>query len=560
MDNKSCNTGATLTELTKTRTIEAATKEYLDENTISTVADILNIEAGVLSKVHEKFDEHNALCSKDKKWKIPDTLSFSQIFLIMTSIFVIRNVRPCTQSNLSDNDLLGIYIDKNIIELLGSYEDKEGLFCTDEIIIHDIARQAFNFSITTGELRELVNALKEYGAKHKVLRCNNPDYVAVRNGIFDYATKELMEFSPEHVFLTKSNVAYNPNTTNVTIHNPQDNTDWDVESWMESLSDDPEIVQLLWEICGAVIRPNVRWNKSAWMVSEAGNNGKGTLCEMMRQLCGDGVCASISLAEFSKEFALEPLLTAQAIIVDENDVGTFIDKAADIKAIVTQDVITINRKFKPRISFQFKGFMVQCLNETPRIKDKSDSFFRRQIYIPMDKCFTGVERKYIKNEYIHREDVLEYVMFRVLNMNYYSLSEPERCKTALDEFKMANDPIRTFWDEFRSEFVWDVLPNKFLYALYKSWYEKYNESGKPLSLVNFKDALKNITKDDELWQFKVGQNLSDSKAEMSKPEMLIIEYNLADYKSSRYRGANPDRLAEYDKIASHYNQCWVRRV
>ena len=204
--------------------------------------------------------------------------------------------------------------------------------------------------------------------------------------------------------------------------------------------------------------------------------------------------------------------------------------------------------------------MVQCLNETPRIKDKSDSFFRRQIYIPMDKCFTGVERKYIKNEYIHREDVLEYVMFRVLNMNYYSLSEPERCKTALDEFKMANDPIRTFWDEFRSEFVWDVLPNKFLYALYKSWYEKYNESGKPLNLVNFKDALKNITKDDELWQFKVGQNLSDSKAEMSKPELLIIEYKLTDYMSSTYRGINPDRLAEYDKIASHYNQCWVRRV
>src|SRR5699024_12115213 len=115
------------------------------------------------------------------------------------------------------------------------------------------------------------------------------------------------------------------------------------ESWMKELSDDSEIVNLLWEILGAIIRPLVPWNKSAWFYSEKGNNGKGTLCELMRQLCGSGSYASIPLADMGKDFMLEPLTRASAIIVDENDVGTYIDKAANLKAIITNDVIQINK-------------------------------------------------------------------------------------------------------------------------------------------------------------------------------------------------------------------------
>ena len=141
----------------------------------------------------------------------------------------------------------------------------------------------------------------------------------------------------------------------------------------------------------------------------------------MRQLFGKGTYASIPLSDFSKDFMLEPLISATAIIVDENDVGTYIDKAANLKAVVTNDVIQINRKFKSPVAYQFKGFMVQSLNEMVKVKDRSDSFYRRQLFIPFTKCFTGKERKYIKNDYLQRPEVLEYVMYKVLNMNYYEM-------------------------------------------------------------------------------------------------------------------------------------------
>ena len=72
------------------------------------------------------------------------------------------------------------------------------------------------------------------------------------------------------------------------------------------------------------------------------------------------------------------------------------DKAANLKAIITGDPVSMNRKFKKPVSYCFHGLVVQCLNEMPRIRDKSDSFYRRQLFIAFTKCFTGVERKYIK--------------------------------------------------------------------------------------------------------------------------------------------------------------------
>lgn len=232
-------------------------------------------------------------------------------------------------------------------------------------------------------------------------KCKAKNLIAVNNGIFDFDTKQLRPFTPDLVFLSKSRVSYKVNVQNPVIHNNDDGTDWDVESWMNDLSDDPEVVHLLWQILGAIIRPNVAWDKSAWLYSESGNNGKGTLCELMRELCGKTSYASIALSDFGKDFYLSQLLNASAIIVDENDVGTYIDKAANLKAVVTGDAIMINRKFKDPITYQFRGFMVQCLNEMPRVRDKSDSFYRRQIFIPFTKCFTGVERKYIKQDYLH---------------------------------------------------------------------------------------------------------------------------------------------------------------
>ena len=527
----------------KNDVLVAATSDFVNQLAISTIGDLDNVQQELLQRVHDEFDAHNSVAVKDEKWKKPEYLEAWQISEIMRKIFSIRNICCCPQNTDEDYDLLGIYVDDFVASIIKD-DSNYGIYVTSENVIKSIAKH-FRRGLSEKEQNEVLSDIKMFAKR--VMRCNDKDLIAVNNGIFNYKTKQLESFDKDKVFLTKSHVDYISSAVNPIIHDVNDDTDWDVESWMADLNDDPEIVNLLWEIIGAIIRPNVRWNKSAWLYSDTGNNGKGTLCELMRSICGNTSYAAIPLSDFSKDFALEPLTRASAIIVDENDVGTFIDKAGNLKSVITNDVIQINRKFKTPIAYQFYGFMVQCLNEMPKIKDKSESFFRRQLFVPMNKCFTGIEKPYIKNDYLHRKEVLEYVLKRVLEMNYYRLSEPESCTKALGEYKEFNDPVRQFWSEFRDEFKWDLLPFTFLYSLFKEWSALNNPSGKPIGKTTFINDIVQVVRGDDKWicldKSRQIYITDSNKHGMDRPEHLIVEYNLTEWMNPTHKGRNKDLLA-----------------
>ena len=483
------------------------------------------VEATILNAVQVEIDVENSIREK-YKWKPLHELIPSQIAdIIYHTYSVVRVVTAGDINSDSSCDMLAIYCEAG---------PNMGIYSTSLDIFNELAR-SYDYALSIRGFEEMMNVLR--GLAKKVLPCSDANLIAVNNGIFDYDTKTLLPFSPDMVFLSKSRVDYNDQATNVVIHNPEDGTDWDLESWMNELNDDADVVNTLWEVLGAIVRPNVSWGCAAWFYSETGNNGKGTLCSLMRNLCGDGSYASIPLADMGKDFMLEPLTHSSAIIVDENDVGTYIDKAANLKAIITNDVISINRKFKQPLAYVFHGFMVQCLNEMPRIKDKTDSFYRRQLFIPFLKCFTGAERKYIKNDYLKRKEVLEYALYRVLNMNYYKLSVPQACKDALEEYKDFVDPVREFMKEHMPLFKWDLLPFRFMYDCYCAWYKAVagNDRGQK-SLVSFKKDVKVLV--DKLytnWEFvDVAQRPADR---MDEPEPLIDEYHLDDWMNARYRGS-----------------------
>lgn len=505
-----------------------AIAEYLSKLDKNNLTPPFQIAKGVLENIHDYFDLECSMMEKSRKWKIPDELSPSDIADIILFTEDVKRIAAAGKNARGKYDILVIYKTSGV---------NKGLYVEAEEEIGKIA-EYYNRDISEKGIMELLGALKRRAKRIK--RCEDRDLIAVNNGIFNYKTKVLQEFTPDLVFMAKSRVNYNPFATNINIHNDDDGTDWNVEDWLKSLSNDPEIVQVFWEILGAAIRPRVSWGKAAWLYAVNGNNGKGTLCKLAENLCGEESRASIKIEDFSEKFQLSALLTATAIIVDENPVGTFIDKSDKLKAVITNDVIQIESKWENPKAFRFYGFMIQCLNEFPRVKDKSDSFYRRQLFIPMTECFTGVERKYIKEKYIEMPEVLEYVMFKVLNMNYYTLSEPAACKKALEDYKDANDPVRQFWGAFRKVFVWDLLPFDFLFALYAEWFTKNNPSGKPQGSDTFKRDLHNlIMNGDDIWHTHedIRHDMRPTN-KMNAPEPLIQEYNLVDWMNPTYRGTD----------------------
>lgn len=543
--------------------IYEVTMSYLDEIdpkiTNQPLPPVTMMKRELLTRTNTRFDIINAGATGPNRLVHLKTLTPPQVARIMARLHRVIMITPSVKNTDADLNILAIYCEEG---------PQAGLYVSDDRTLRSVAR-LYNRELLKAGGDEVMHILREVAPQ--VQRCLDPNLVPLRNGIFNYTTKELMAWDPELVFMSKSGTDWNENASNVVLvgEDPVLDSDgkkildangkpqtvpyyWDVESWMRTLSDDEEIVELLWEILGALVRPFVRWNKTAFFYSEEGNNGKGTFAELGRRLVGSA-CVSIPINDFSSDFLLEPLLRANAVITDENDVGTFIDKVANFKAAVTNDVITINRKHKPAINYQFWGFVIQCLNGFPQSRDKSQSFYRRQLFVPFEKNFTGIERTYIKGDFLARTEVLEYVLKRVLMdmPNYYALSEPEATRKVHEEYKEANDPVRAFWFEHEHEFVWDLLPFTFLYDLYRVWYSENYPSGKSVGRNGFIRDLSGVIKSSTIWFCSDRNKAVRTGSRMSVAEPLILRYDLIKWKTPGYTGKEP-RLAAIPATATSY--------
>lgn len=433
--------------------------------------------------------------------------------LIMAKHHVIRLNYGGTDSSSADMCPIAVYNDEG---------DYAGVYTTDESDIESIIRDAVP-TISKRGVDECKAFLRTMAPVKS--RCSDSNLIPVNNGIYDYKNKTLMDFSPEYVFSSKVSTDYNPNAANVVIHNDVDGTDWDIESWMKDLSDHPEAANLFWQIIGATVRSNERWNQAAFFYSTKGNNGKGTLCRLIRNLVGMQNCCSISLDAMGREFMLSPLLKASAIVVDENDVGTYIEKSANLKSIVTGDSFSINRKHLAPISFSFSGFMIQCLNDAPKFRDKTDSILRRIIFVPFDKCFTGRERKYIKEDYLGRQEVLEYVLKKVLEdlPEYHSIDTPQYCIDALADFRLSNDNVAEFMSEVLDDLQWSAVTWKELYAFYRGWLKKYGAGTDGRACVKYRDFRSSARTILDTGVYDWEYHHDDGQFEVDKAERMTYE-------------------------------------
>ena len=127
---------------------------------------------------------------------------------------------------------------------IGIYQysgDNEGCYDVGEQNLKSLIR-GYCKTGTIKDVNETIEALRAICPR--VERCRNRDLVAVNNGIYDYGNKILMAFDPAFVFTSKKHVDFVDRARNPVIHNNEDGTDWDVVSWMNELSDDPDVVSL----------------------------------------------------------------------------------------------------------------------------------------------------------------------------------------------------------------------------------------------------------------------------------------------------------------------------
>lgn len=428
---------------------------------------------------------------------------------------------------------------------LALYLEGEGIYTTSEKELHRLVLELCP-GMSKRTRTEVAAFL--FLKADRVRRTIDPDLIPVSNGVFDHAAQELLPFSSEYVFLSKIAVAYNPNAANSTITMP-DGVEWDLASWLEGLSDDEGVPLLLWEVISAAVRSHVPWKKCILAMGTSGNNGKGSFVRLLRNLVGRENCAAIPIADFSDRFAKGELMRVRVNLVDENAVNEYLEDTKDYKAAITGDDFRIEEKHKAPVWMSWCGFMLQCINaESVRTRDKSGSLVRRHLMIPFRKNFTAGERKYIKDDYLARKDVLEFVLKEALAMKHTEFSNPPACAAlALSAHQQNSSPV-AFWEEFSDLFVWDLLPWEFLYDLFISWHRRNEPSGRVEGKASFLEAIKAHLAGSSEWEVAFQRPGST----MNEPEFLIAEYGLDNWKNSSYPGTDPDKKCITSPLKANY--------
>lgn len=464
-----------------------------------------------------------------------DEVTVAQVLLSRNCIVAV----DLSEGQADDMTLLAMYVE---------YGEDMGTYTTSEARIKALASE-LKPSMTKNAIDSLYGRLRIHAPQ--VSRTTEPHLIPVANGVFDHDQQVLLPFSRDWVFLSKIPTAYKADAKDPVITMP-DKKLWTFDSWIASLSDDDGVPELLWEVISAAVRSYAPWDTAIWFAAERGNNGKGTLVQMLRNLLGSKACSAVKFADFGHEFKMEALVHARVNLVDENDVGEFFDHIADWKAAITGDVFTLNRKYKTPVAVRFLGIDIQCFNSsTPRTKDKSDSFYRRLLIVKFNKWFGGAERQYIKRDYLGRPEVLEYVLKRALEMQHTKLSNPQACQEAMDDYRGNNNLLLSFWEEFEQQLAWGLVPFGFLHALYSEWFRRTNPSGKPESRNALVAFLREHLASSAEWEHK-GSDDVRPKQLMNSPEVLSVEYGLVDWMNSSYTGTDPLKKSTLSPLKVNY--------
>lgn len=409
----------------------------------------------------------------------------------------------------------------------------------------DFVKEVNKYSVFAKDtdMKMIFEIIKTFAQENRKLKTTDARYSAFKNGILDWKTKELLPFDPKFVFFVKSGINLKKNVPEPHLREHGETEDWTFDTWMDELTDgDMEMKNALYILLQAVIHPTRRWDAIVFFLNHTGNNGKGTFGKVCRSIAPQTF--SMPFADLGREFLPEEAMYATAIISDENDAGeTQAAKSEKVaKAIATGDTFSLNAKFKTPHDVKNCMLQIHMLNALLKLADTSDSFRRRCIFFLFKKCFTGCEKKWIKDEYLSRTDVLEWVVSHVV----YDMEEATEIPRCRDHAEIMNDTINknntvaAFFDDFGYNFTWQFMPIQMLYDAYALWYKDTNKSSNAGCYIKnskaFAEDVKALCQSREDLEFVTQTRMSSKKFNNMNVDNTTIYDMMEAHRSKDFAG------------------------
>lgn len=340
---------------------------------------------------------------------------------------------------LIDNHYFIMIGDKKDNARLYIYDFDLGLYIENESLIKQLIR-ALDDRTAPKQWHHVLELLKQDSELHT--QTQDRFLIPCNNGIYNVKTKKLEPYSPFYVFTSK--------IANDYIENAPKPTFWDVDEWFSSIAcGDEEIVTLLWQVINESINGNYTRKKIGFLYGGGhalGNNGKGTFQDLIKNLLGKNNISTLKPHEFNEKFKLGSILGKICNIGDDISNG-YIDDVSNLMSVATGDSITAENKGESPYNVTSNIFCLFSANELPRVRNKS-GWHRRVLIIPFNADFNGQkENSKIKDEYIKNKKILEYVLFKALQLEFDNFIEPKAVKKATEDYHKHNDYVLAYIDE-----------------------------------------------------------------------------------------------------------------
>lgn len=266
--------------------------------------------------------------------------------------------------------------------------------------------------------------------------------VAFANGIYNIATRELQDFSPDVIVTNQIPWNYNSEAYSEICDKTLD----------KLACNDPDIRALLEEMIGYCFYRKNELSK-AFICTGAKSNGKSTFLEMVQNVLGQNNYSALGLDELDEKFSVATMSGKLANIGDDiSDEFLQGRSVAHFKKLVSGNMIKAEIKNNPDIFF-FKPTvkLIFSANDIPRMKDKTGAVLRRLIIVPFNATFSKQDPDY--DPYIiwklKERNVMEYLirvgiegLHRVIEQNAFTSSS--KVEREIKDYEELNDPMLQF--------------------------------------------------------------------------------------------------------------------
>ena len=356
------------------------------------------------------------------------------------------------------------------------YYFNDGIYHPDgETIIANIAEDFMDDLTSTHNKNEVVGYIKDSNYIERELFNIDPDYINLKNGIYNIKTKEFIGHNPSFLFINEIPVNYDPEAKCPKI--------------LKFLSEViyPEDVVTLQEFFGYCLYRRHHIHKSCMFIGE-GKNGKSTTINLLSAMLGkENVCSRELFQLINDKFAVADVYGKLANLAADIT-ATALKQTGLFKALTGEDLVSAEKKFKGAFSFRNYAKFIFSANKLPRSPDKSYAFYRRWILISFPNTFVGSQcNSNLIDELTTSEELSGLLNWavegleRLLKQGDFSYNKT--VEEVAEQYETLSNPVYSFVKKFLKPLVNGAILKDEVWERYVKWCKENKLSVVPRNML-----------------------------------------------------------------------------